>query len=68
MLSPFVDQEFVMILAQLNKQDLIVLGDLMQNGTVTPVIDTRYRLSEVSAAIRYSEEGHARGKIIIDLE
>ncbi len=68
MLSPFVGQEFVMILAQLREDDLKILGDLMQAGKVTPVIDRRYRLSEVPAAIRYSEEGHARGKIVIDLE
>ena len=67
MLSPFVDQEFVMLLAQMSKDDLATLGDLMQAGKLTPVIDRRYRLSEVPAAIRYSEEGHARGKIIIDL-
>ena len=68
MLSPFVGQEFVMILAKLRAEDLAILGDLMQAGKVTPVIDRRYRLSEVPAAIRYSEEGHARGKIVIDLE
>ena len=68
MLSPFVSQEFVMILAQLNQEDLTVLSDLMQAGEVTPVIDRRFRLSEVPEAIRYSEEGHARGKIIINLE
>jgi len=68
MLSPFVGQEFVTILAELRKDDLAILGDLMQAGKVTPVIDRRYRLSEVPAALRYSEEGHARGKIIIDLE
>ena len=68
MLSPFVGQEFVMILAKLRSEDLAILGDLMQAGKVTPVIDRRYRLSEVPAAIRYSEEGHARGKIVIDLE
>ena len=67
-LSPFVDQEFGMILAQLRKDDLAILGDLIQTGKVTPVIDRRYRLSEVPAAIRYSEEGHARGKIVIALE
>ncbi|MCH8959541.1 MAG: zinc-binding dehydrogenase, partial [Proteobacteria bacterium] len=61
-------QEFVMILAKLRSEDLAILGDLMQAGKVTPVIDRRYRLSEVPAAIRYSEEGHARGKIVIDLE
>ncbi len=68
LMSPFVDQEFVMILAQLHQDDLAILGDLMQAGKVTPVIDRRYPLSEVPAALRYSEEGHAQGKIIIDLE
>jgi NADPH:quinone reductase-like Zn-dependent oxidoreductase len=68
MLSPFVGQEFVLLLAELRKGDLAVLADLMQSGEVTPVIDRRYPLSEVPAAIRYSEEGHARGKIVIDLE
>ncbi len=67
-LSPFVEQELVMILAQFNQEDLASLGELMQAGEVTPVIDRRYRLSEVPAAIRYSEEGHARGKIVIDLD
>jgi len=46
---------------------LTILGDLMQSGKVTPVIDRRYPLSEVPAAIRYSEEGRARGKIIINV-
>jgi NADPH:quinone reductase-like Zn-dependent oxidoreductase len=68
LLSPFVSQEFVMILAELNKEDLTIVRDLMQAGKVTPVIDRRYKLSEVPAAIRYLEEGHARGKVIIDLE
>ncbi len=68
MLSPFVGQEFVMLLAEMRQEDLKVLGELMQDGKVTPVIDRSYGLSEVPAAIRYSEEGHARGKIIIDLE
>ena len=67
-LSPFVDQKFIMLLASLNQEDLTILGDLMQTGQMTPVIDRRYPLSEVPAAIRYSEEGHARGKIIINLE
>ncbi len=68
MLSPFVEQEFVMLLAVLRKDDLAIVGDLMQSGKVTPVIDRHYRLSEIPAAIRYSEEGHARGKIVINLE
>lgn len=68
LLSPFVDQELVTILARLKQEDLAILADLMQAGSVTPVIDQRFPLSEVPDAIRYSEAGRARGKIIIDLE
>ena len=68
LLSPFVDQEFVMILAEMRADDLAILGELMQAGTVTPVIDSRYPLSEVAAALEHSEEGHARGKIIIEVQ
>ena len=68
LLSPFVSQEFILILATMNGGDLAILGELMQTGKVTPVIDRSYRLSEVPDAIRYSEQGHARGKIIINLD
>jgi NADPH:quinone reductase-like Zn-dependent oxidoreductase len=54
--------------AQLNKDDLKALGDLMESGKVTPVIDRRYPLSQVPDAIRYLEEGHARGKVVITME
>jgi len=67
-LSPFVDQEYGMILAELRKDDLATLGELLQAGVVTPVIDRRYALHEVADAIRYSEEGHARGKIVINIK
>lgn len=67
-LSPFVGQKIVTLLARLNNKDLASLGGLMQAGKVVPVIDREYPLSEVPAAIRYSEQGHARGKIIIDLD
>ena len=66
--SPFVGQDFSLLLAQMRKEDLQTLADLMETRQVVPVIDRRYPLSEVPAAIRYSEEGHARGKIIINLE
>ena len=68
MLSPFVSQQFLPFLAELNQKDLSILGDLMQSGKVTPVIDRRYKLSEVPAALRYLEEGHARGKVVISVE
>jgi NADPH:quinone reductase-like Zn-dependent oxidoreductase len=41
------------------------MRELMAAGKVTPVIDKRYRLSEVPEAIRYLEAGHARGKVVI---
>jgi len=67
-LSPFVSQKLVPLIARPNKEDLTIMCELMKAGKVTPVIDKRYRLSEVPEAIRYLEEGHARGKVIITLE
>lgn len=67
-LSPFVDQDLLLILAELSQSDLNVLGDYMGTGAVVPVIDRSYSLSEVPDAIAYSEEGHARGKIIITID
>jgi NADPH:quinone reductase-like Zn-dependent oxidoreductase len=68
LLSPLVSQRVVMVLAQLNQRDLILLRDLMRAGKMTPVIDRRYGLSEVAAAVGYLEAGHARGKVIISVE
>jgi NADPH:quinone reductase-like Zn-dependent oxidoreductase len=57
-----------MMMAQLNKSDLTILGDMMQSGKVKPIIDRTYKLSELPAAIAYLEEGHARGKVVITVE
>jgi NADPH:quinone reductase-like Zn-dependent oxidoreductase len=67
MLSPFVSQSLVMFLTRRSKEDLAVMHELMRAGKVTPVIDRSYTLSEVPEAIRYLEEGHARGKVVITL-
>jgi NADPH:quinone reductase-like Zn-dependent oxidoreductase len=64
-LSRFVSQKLLMVPARRSKEDLIIMHDLMKAGNVTPVIDKRYRLSEVSEALRYLEQGHARGKVVI---
>jgi NADPH:quinone reductase-like Zn-dependent oxidoreductase len=68
MLSPFVTQKFKPLLAELSKEDLRILGDLMQTGKMITVIDRQYGLSEVPAAIQYLEAGHARGKVVINLK
>ncbi len=67
-LSPFMSQKFGMMLAELDKEDLAVLGDLMQSGKVTPVIDRTYKLSDTAEALRYLEKGHARGKVVLTVE
>jgi NADPH:quinone reductase-like Zn-dependent oxidoreductase len=64
----FTRQRLVGILAKGNRGDLEILSKLMTTGDVTPVVDRCYRLSEVPQAIRYLEEGHARGKVVIALE
>jgi NADPH:quinone reductase-like Zn-dependent oxidoreductase len=64
-LSRFVSQKFVTFIAKLNKEDLAVMRQLMEAGKVTPIIDRRYKLSEVPEAMRYLEERHARGKVVI---
>jgi NADPH:quinone reductase-like Zn-dependent oxidoreductase len=68
LLSPFISQKMGMLMAELNKKDLTTLGDLMQSGKVTPVIDRTYPLSKIAEAIRYLEQGHARGKVVITVE
>jgi NADPH:quinone reductase-like Zn-dependent oxidoreductase len=68
-ISPFVSQKFVSFLADPNKtDDLSTLRELMLAGRLVPVIDRQYSLSEVPAAMRYLEKGHARGKLVISLE
>ncbi|MGB5622887.1 MAG: NAD(P)-dependent alcohol dehydrogenase [Gammaproteobacteria bacterium] len=67
-LSWFVDQKIVTLLARLEPGDLSFLAKLMQAGSMTPVIDRRYPLAKVPEAIRYSETGRARGKIVINVE
>ena len=55
----------------LAKESLFRLGfsaDLMQSGKVTPLIDRTYKLSDVPEALRYLEQGHARGKVVIAVE
>ena len=50
------------------KEDLDFLQKLFEAGKVVPVIDRHYPLSEVPEALRYLEEGHAQGKVIITVD
>src|SRR5215217_5829081 len=64
-LSLFVSQKLGTFVNKENHEDMIVLGELIESGKVTPVIDRTYPLAEVPEAMRYLEEGHARGKVVI---
>jgi NADPH:quinone reductase-like Zn-dependent oxidoreductase len=58
-------QKFGNVLMRPSQADLLSLKDLIETGKVRPVIDRRYALREVPDAIRYVEEGHARGKVVV---
>jgi NADPH:quinone reductase-like Zn-dependent oxidoreductase len=64
-LAPFVSQSMRIWVADENRKDLAVLRELIEFGKITPVIDRSYGLSEAPEAIRYMEEGHTQGKVII---
>jgi NADPH:quinone reductase-like Zn-dependent oxidoreductase len=63
--SLFRSQKATFFVAKITKDDLAVLGELMDSGTVTPIVDRRYALSEVADALAYLGEGHARGKVVL---
>jgi NADPH:quinone reductase-like Zn-dependent oxidoreductase len=67
LLSRFVGQKLTTFLCRENHEDLIVLAKLIESGQVTPVIDRTYPLTEVPEAIRYLEQGRARGKVVITM-
>jgi NADPH:quinone reductase-like Zn-dependent oxidoreductase len=65
LLSRFVGQKLGTFINKENHEDMLVLKELIESGKVTPVIDRTYPLAEVPEAIRYLEEGHAQGKVVI---
>ena len=55
------------MVANINQKDLLYMVELIQTGKVRPIIDKRFPLTETAEALRYLEEGQARGKIIISV-
>jgi NADPH:quinone reductase-like Zn-dependent oxidoreductase len=66
-LSPFVGQKLRGLMSKESSANLQVLGKYVDAGKLIPVIDRTYSLSEVPKAMRYREEGHARGKVVITI-
>jgi NADPH:quinone reductase-like Zn-dependent oxidoreductase len=68
LMSKFTTQKFIFFIAQLNHNDVAYLAELMQSGKMKPVIDRTYKsLSETPQALAYLEQGHARGKVVIQV-
>ena len=68
LLSRIGTKKTCFFIANINQKDLVFLKDLFESGKVVPVIDRRYPLSDAAEALRYLEEGHAQGKIVITVE
>jgi NADPH:quinone reductase-like Zn-dependent oxidoreductase len=60
-------QKSVFFIAKLTQKDMEAVAELMASGKVTPVIDRRYTLDQLDEAFGYFNDGHARGKIALEL-
>ena len=67
LLSRFTEQKFERYITTANQADLKFLGELIAQGKVTPFVEKTYSMGEAADALRYFEEGHARGKLVITL-
>src|SRR4051794_28603583 len=65
--SRFVEQKFKSYVTASNQADLKFLSDLLAQGKVTPFVEKTYSLDQTADALRYFEEGHARGKLVIKI-
>ena len=63
----FTEQKMLGLISKERQQDLLTLKDLIEAGKLTPVIDRTYPLREAPQAIRYLEQGHARGKVVLTI-
>jgi NADPH:quinone reductase-like Zn-dependent oxidoreductase len=65
--SRFLDQKFKSYVTASNQADLKVLSDFLAEGKLTPFVEKTYALDQIADALRYFEEGHARGKLVIKI-
>jgi NADPH:quinone reductase-like Zn-dependent oxidoreductase len=65
LLSRIGRRKMCFVAAKIKKADLLLLKELLEAGEIVPVIDRRYPFSGVPDALRYLEEGHAQGKVVI---
>ena len=65
--SRFTEQKLLGLISKERQRDLLTLKDLIEAGKLTPVIDRTFPLKEAPQAIRYLEQGHARGKVVLTI-
>lgn len=65
LISLFGGKKVKSYMARWNREDLTLIKENIEAGKIKPVIDRRYPLNEVAEAIKYYEEKHTRGKIVI---
>jgi NADPH:quinone reductase-like Zn-dependent oxidoreductase len=69
LLGPWISmmgsQKMLGLQAKPNTKDLAFVNKLLEAGKVVPVMDRSYPLNEVPDALRYVEQGHAKGKVVI---
>ncbi len=68
LLSRIGSKKMCFFIANINQKDLVSLKVLLEAGKIVPVIDRRYPLSDAAEALRYLEERHAQGKIVLTVE
>ena len=69
-MAPLVSQRIAMadtVSCTAKKQILMTLTKLIEDGKVTPVISRRYPLHDIQEAVRYQEQGHAAGKVVVTI-
>ena len=67
LISPFVGQRLRSVVGKPNGPDLGTLATMIEEGKLTPVIDRTYPLSQTPDAMRYLEEGHPKGKVVVSI-
>ncbi|MCZ7607371.1 MAG: NAD(P)-dependent alcohol dehydrogenase [Planctomycetota bacterium] len=67
LLSPFVSQTLLSFISGERQEDLQTLKEMAEAGNITPMIDRAFPLAEAAEAVRYLEQGRARGKLVISV-
>jgi NADPH:quinone reductase-like Zn-dependent oxidoreductase len=65
LVAPFVSQRIVSVEGESNEASLTTLATMIEAGDVTPVIDRAYPFGEAPDALRYVEDGHPKGKVVV---